>query len=104
MPARRCAFIGLRSSVGTRPSILKTVSVCFLFRGHALFDDFASGEQYRFEFLAPEWGAAEEEFEIHSEVLEFLFLGIFHDGPRFRVAFDSNALLVPANRLRLFDE
>ena len=47
---------------------------------------------------------AGEELEVHREVEELLALGVLHDLPGFLVRLDRQALLVPADGLRLLLE
>src|SRR4051812_37174716 len=67
-------------------------------------DDVTLGEQDLLQDLPPLRRAAEQELEIHPEVLELLELRVLHDGARLRVALDRDALLVPADGLRLLEE
>jgi hypothetical protein len=40
------------------------------------FDDAVFGEENFLQFCAPIWLGAQKEFQVHAEVLEFLFLGV----------------------------
>ena len=54
--------------------------------------------------LAPAGRAAQQELEVHAEVLELLAHGVAHDRRRFGVRLDGKALLVPADRLGLLGQ
>src|SRR5438034_7282925 len=69
-----------------------------------VLDNVAALEEDILQHFAPLRAAAEQELEIHSEVLELLVLSISHDGARFPVLFQRQTLLIPGNRLRLLDE
>ena len=70
----------------------------------AVLDDVALLEQDPACDLAPERRAAQEEFEIHAEVLELLSLRVAHDRKRLAVGLDGESLLVPADRLGLLGQ
>src|SRR6266516_1937887 len=60
-----------------------------------VLDDVAALEENILQNLAPLRAAAEQELEIHSEMLELLVLSISHDGARFPVLFQRQTLLIP---------
>src|ERR1700722_3615721 len=66
-----------------------------------MLDDVAILEEHSLGNLSPLRLAAEKELEVHAEVLELLADGICHHAPRFRIALDRQALLIPADRFRL---
>ena len=70
----------------------------------AVLDDVALLEQDALGDLAPERRAAQQELEVHAEVLELLALRVAHDRPRLAVGLDREALLVPADRLGLLGQ
>ncbi|MER8919808.1 hypothetical protein NKI10_07835 [Mesorhizobium sp. M0802] len=67
-------------------------------------DDVAGGEQDFLQFRAPVFLLAQQEFQIHAEMLELLALRVLHDRLGLRVFLDRHALFVPADRLGLFDQ
>src|SRR5207248_1240605 len=79
-------------------------SSALLVRLLPMLDDIAGLEQNVLENRSPLRRLAEQEFEIHPKVLELFLLRIAHDGARRFVLLDRDALLVPADRLRLFGE
>src|SRR6185369_11903112 len=66
--------------------------------------DVALGEEDALEHLAPLRLLAEEELEVHPEVLHLLVLRVLHDGLRLTVLLDGEALLIPADRFGLLDQ
>ena len=70
----------------------------------AVLDDVALLEEHSFGDFSPLRLAAKQELEVHAEVLVLLADGIGHDAPRFGIALDRQALLVPADRLRLLGQ
>ena len=80
-----------------RPSALDRLGLRLL----AVLDDVARFEQHALRDLTPDRSAAQEELEIHAEVLELLALGVPHDRLRLRVFFHRQTLLVPADRFGL---
>src|SRR6476661_9354697 len=97
-PCRRCRKTRT-SSPRRRPTSVDVLLGLFAER-----HDVANGKQNPFQLATPVSLVTEQEFKIHSEVLEFLLLRILHDRLRRTVLLDRDALLVPANRLRLLDE
>ena len=83
-----------------RGGVLDGLLLCLL----AVLDDVAVLEENPERDLAPERGTAQQELQIHAEVLELLPLGIAHDRPRLGVRLDRHALLVPADRLGLLGQ
>ena len=83
-----------------RGGVLDGLLLCLL----AVLDDVAVLEQNPERDLAPERGTAQQELQIHAEVLELLPLGVAHDRPRLGVRLDRHALLVPADRLGLLGQ
>ena len=69
-----------------------------------MLDDVALGEEDLLEHGAPLGLAPGQEFQGHRKVFELLFLGVLHDGLRLGVTLEGEALLVPADGLRLFLE
>ena len=69
-----------------------------------VLDDVALLEEDSLRDLAPKRRAAQQEFEVHTEVLELLALGVAHDRPSLAVWLDGHPLLVPADRLRLLGQ
>src|ERR1700709_508598 len=69
-----------------------------------MLDDVALAEEHPLRDLTPARNLAQEELEVHREVLELLPLSVFHDRPRVGVGLDREALLVPADRLALLFE
>src|SRR5674476_1070068 len=76
----------------------------FLFAALAGFDDAAFSEKNFLELGPPFWLAAEQEFQIHSKVLEFFLLGSLHDRLGLGVFFQRDTLFVPADGLGLLDQ
>ena len=72
--------------------------------GLAVLDDVAGLKQHARGDLAPLRRAPQEELEIHAEVLVLLADGVGHHGFGLRIALDRQALLVPADRLRLLGQ
>src|SRR5439155_9711491 len=70
----------------------------------AVLDDVAGLEEDALDDLAEDRLAAEQELEVHAEVLELLLLRVLHDRARLAVALDREPLLVPADRLGLLDQ
>ena len=70
----------------------------------AVLDDVAGLEEDPLGDLAPDRRAAQQELEVHAEVLELLALRVAHDRPRLGVRLDRQALLVPADRLGLLGQ
>src|SRR6476660_4786058 len=87
-----------RSAPGRRSSI------DLFFRRFATVDDIALGEEDLLQFRAPVRTAAEQKFQIHSEMLEFLFLSVLHDRVGLRVLLDRHPLLIPTDRLSFLDQ
>ena len=69
-----------------------------------MLDDVALLEEDPLGDLAPQRRAAQQELEVHAEVLELLALGVAHDRPRLAIWLDGHPLLVPADRLRLLGQ
>src|SRR3954454_21789251 len=78
--------------------------VCRLLGLLALLDDVAVGEEHLLHRRPPLRGAAQEELEVHREVLELLLLGVPHDGAGLVVALEGAPLPVPADGLRLLGQ
>src|SRR5215218_10377320 len=74
------------------------------FRVVAQLHDVALGEQDALEHLAPLRLLPEQELQVHPEVLHLLVLRVLHDRLRLTVGLYREALLVPADRLGLFDQ
>ena len=70
----------------------------------AVLDDVAGLEEDALGDLAPDRRPAQEELEVHAEVLELLALRVAHDRLRHGVGLDREALLVPADRLGLLGQ
>ena len=70
----------------------------------AVLDDVALLEEDPLGDLAPQRRAAQQELQVHAEVLELLALGVAHDRPRLAIGLDRHPLLVPADRLRLLGQ
>src|SRR6187551_411872 len=70
----------------------------------AVFDDIARLEEDALQHSGPLRLAAAEGLEVHREVLELLALRVLHDRPGVGILLDIQALLVPADRLRLLDQ
>src|SRR2546421_2191690 len=70
----------------------------------AALDDVALGEENRLQRNPPFRRSADQELEIHAEMLELLALGVGHDRLRLRVGLERHPLLVPAAGLRLFGQ
>ena len=70
----------------------------------AVLDDVTGLEQDPLRDLAPRRRAAQQELEIHREVLELLALGVLHHRDRLGVGLDRQALLIPADRLGLLGQ
>src|SRR5205823_12243240 len=68
-----------------------------LLRLLAVLDDVALSEQDLAQDRAPRRCAAEQELEVHAEVLELLLLRVAHDRARRLVLLERDALLVPAD-------
>src|SRR5687767_6243009 len=66
--------------------------------------DVAFREENPLEHLAPLRLPAQQELQVHAEVLHLLVLRVLHDRARLAILLDREALLVPADRLRLLDE
>jgi len=79
-------------------------SLSFLFRLVAVLHDVAGLEEDALRDLAPFPVPTQQKLEIHAEMLEFLVLRVPHDGSRLAVLLQGEALLVPADRFRFFDE
>ena len=75
-----------------------------LFGRLTVLDDVSRLEEDLLEGDVPLLVAADEELQIHSEVLELLLLRVLHDRARLCILLECEALLVPADRLRLFDQ
>ena len=69
-----------------------------------MLDDVALLEEDSLGDLPPQRRAAQQELEVHAEVLELLALRVAHDRPRLAVGLDGDALLVPADRLGLLGQ
>src|SRR5258708_1197320 len=67
-------------------------------------DDVALLEEDALKSCTPLGCSAEQQLEVHAEVLELLFLRAFHDGDRLGVVLHRHALLIPVYRLSFFDE
>ena len=67
-------------------------------------DDVAFGEQDRLQCDAPLRRSAQQELEVHAEVLELLGLSVLHDRLRLSVGLERDPLLVPADRLGLLGQ
>src|SRR5438552_4086256 len=74
------------------------------FRFLAFGNDISLGEEYLLKYFPPRWGAAQEKFQVHSEVLEFFLLGVLHDRFGDCIAFDADTLFVPSDRFGFFLE
>ena len=83
---------------------LRTSSIDLLFRRLCALNYVTLGEKNTSELGPPVLGAAEQEFQVHTEVLEFLFLRIRHDCFGLLVPFDRHALFVPAYGFRFLDQ
>ena len=96
-----------RSFIGVFKAVLTSSQVLlfgFLFAALAGFDDAAFSEKNFLELSLPLWLAAEQEFQIHSKVLEFFLLGSLHDRLGLGVFFQRDTLFVPADGLGLIDQ
>ena len=69
-----------------------------------MLDDVSGLEEDLFEGDVPLLVAADEELQIHREMLELLLLRVLHDRARLCVLLECEALLVPADRLCLLDQ
>src|ERR1700709_2664335 len=69
-----------------------------------MLDDVALAEEHPLRDLTPARHLAQEELEVHREVLELLPLAVLQDPPPVGVGLDRKALLVPADRLALLFE
>ena len=70
----------------------------------AVLDDVAGLEEDALGDLAPRGRPAQQELEVHAEVLELLALRVAHDRAGLGVGLDREALLVPADRLGLLGQ
>src|ERR1035437_11010104 len=90
---------GVRISL---PASVTTKLVGVFFRLPAGFHDIAGREQNLLEDVPPVLFLAQQEFQRHSEMLEFFFLRTRHDGAGGLVLFERHTVLVPADALRVF--
>jgi len=70
----------------------------------AVLDDVALLKEDSLGDLPPQRRAAEQELEVHAEMLELLALGVAHDCAGLAVGLDGHSLLVPADRLGLLGQ
>src|SRR3954462_10322618 len=82
-------------TVSERPSEVRRHSFSSFFRLIAMLDDVAGFEQDASQQLAPLLVSAQQELEVHTEVLELLMLRVAHDGSRLPVLLQRKTLLVP---------
>src|SRR5919112_506916 len=75
------------------------ILIARLLRLVAELHDVARREQDALEHLAPLRLLAQEELEVHPEVLHLLVLRVLHVRARLTVLLDREPLLVPADRL-----
>src|SRR5256885_16693685 len=85
--------------VSVRGEDLAVLGVLRLFAG---LDDVALGEEDLLQGDPPVRRPADQELEVHPEVLELLALRVRHDRLRLGIGLECHPLLVPADRLRLF--
>jgi len=74
------------------------------FRLIPAFHDVALREEDAFQQVAPYRFFTQEKFKIHAEVFELFVLGVAHDRAGDFVFLDGEALFVPIDCFRLFDE
>src|SRR6185369_3464264 len=102
-----CATTGAASGPGAGPRLRarrRAESVDGFLGLLAALDDIAGAEQNGLELLLPVGGPAQQEFQVHAEVLEFFLERVLHDCLGLLVLLQRDALGVPADRLRLLDQ
>src|SRR4051812_21495806 len=105
-----CTMRNRRQSIG-RPRgglsskmRLRQCSIDLLFRRLCAFDYVTLGEKNTSELGPPVLVAAEQELQVHTEVLEFFLLRVRHDCFGLLVPFDRHPLFVPAYGFRFLDQ
>jgi hypothetical protein len=66
------------------------------------FHNVAFLEQDLLQYPLPLWLAAQQKFQVHSEMLEFLALRISHNRSGISILFNRQPLLVPVDSVCLF--
>src|SRR6185503_10866230 len=85
-------------------SEMRIRSARFFLRLFTVLDYVARREENALKGLTKKRLLAENEFEVHAEMLELLFLRILHDRFGLGVLFHRNPLLIPVDRLGLLDQ
>src|SRR5256885_1256354 len=91
-------------NVSQRPLLRQRPSAGIVFRLFTMLDDVAFLEEYVLEDNAPLGSAAQQELEIHPEMLELFALGVPHNRSCVTILLDREALLIPADCFGLLDQ
>src|SRR5665647_2354557 len=81
-------LIWVNVSARQTQSLRRQRLIGFFLTGFTSFDNVTFCEEDFLQLCPPNWFAAKQEFQVHSEVLEFFLLRAFHDRLRFFVCFN----------------
>src|SRR5678815_380665 len=102
--ALSATIIAIETARPAGSSVMRIRSARFFLRLFTVLNYVARREENTLKGLTKKRLLAENEFEVHAEMLEFLFLRVLHDRFGLGVLLHRNPLLVPVDRLGLLDQ